>query len=208
MKKVISIVLFLALLTCMMSCSILNGSGTTPDDNPSDKQTVYERLDNMADKSYASVKVSIITTTDTAQLSANYVLTQTNVSYSIEQLNILPTDGNITGASSDFKTTLSGTAKVVNGKLVSVDGENVSLPSYSELKGNFSFDEKNFKNAVVGNDSLKADVISPSDFYGTSVDAKEMSIEVTFSNDSLIRVTVTYKTENASVKTVYDFTSL
>ena len=207
MKKLISIVLFFALLMCATSCKNMDDPEPTPDNNPSDKQTVYERLDDMADKSYVSVSVSIATTTSTAHLSAKYILTRTIVSYSIEQLNTLPTDGNITGAFSDFKTTLSGNAKIVNGKLISVDDENVSLPSYSELKGNFSFDEKNFRNAVVGNGSLKADVISPSAFYGTSVDAKEMSIDVTFSDDSLIRLTVTYKTENSSVKTVYDFVS-
>ncbi len=210
MKKLISIILFLALLTCTTSCTILSGSGNTPDTpniDPSDTQTIYERLCEMADKSYASVKLKIVTTTATAEISANYVLTKTDVTYSIEQLNTLPTDGNITGVSSNFKTEFSGTAKVENGKLITVDGDNVSFPSYSELKGSFSFNEENFRNAVVGNGSFKADVISPSAFYGTSIDAKEMSIDVTFSDDSLIRVTVTYKTENASVKTVYDFAS-
>lgn len=200
MKKIISIILFLALLMCATSCKKKDD-----DDNPSDTQTVYERLDDMADKSYSSVSVSIVTSTAKAQIFASYVLAQTDISYSIEQINALPTDGVITGTPSNFKTTLSGNAKVVNGKLVSVDGDNVSLPSYNELNGNFNFNEENLKNVVVGNGSLKADVISPSKFYGTSIDANEMSIDVTFSTDSLIRVTVTYKTENASVKTVYDF---
>ena len=208
MKKIISIILFLALLTCMMSCTISGGSGNnsdTPNNDSSDTQTIYERLNVMANKSYDSITLSIVTTTAKSEISAKYFLNKTDVTYNIEQLNTLPTDGNITDVSSKYKTKLYGTAKVENGNLVSVDGDNITLPSYSELKGSFNFNEENLKNVVVGNGSLKADVVSPSKFYGTSIDANEMSIDVTFSTDSFIRITVTYETENASVKTVYDF---
>ena len=90
----------------------------------------YDKLDDFADLNYQQIKLTIVTVTGDIQLSANYTLTQSNVSYSVEQLNMLPSNGDLTGISPEYKTTHTGFAKIVDGKVTELDGEEVNLPTY------------------------------------------------------------------------------
>ena len=163
-------------------------------------------LDDLADQDYSNIKIDIVVTTGFAELYSNYTLTQSNVVYSIERLNLLPSNGNITDLPSSYKTTVTGYALIENGQVIELDGnKDVALPSYDELKGNFNFDESNFKNAVVGTNSLEGDVVSPSQFYGADVDMSNLKVKVEYTETSLTKLTISYSTTNASVQTVYVF---
>ena len=211
MKKIIAFILTVALLVCMAACSKpkdpIHTTGGNQGNSPSATQTVYEKLDGFAALNYQKIKLDIKTVTGDIELSASYTLTKNEVTYSVEQLNLLPTDGNLTGISPDYKTVLTGTAKIVNGKVTEFGGQSVTLPSYKELKGGFSFAESNLKHTVVKNNSLTADIISPSVFYGAEVSAENMKIEVEYTEAALSRVTVTYNTEYSTVTAVYVFES-
>ena len=139
------------------------------------------------------------------QLSANYTLTQNNVSYSVEQLNTLPSNGDLTGISPEYKTTYTGCAKIVDGKVTELDGEEVIIPSYDELKGNFSFAESNFKNVTTQGRSLSADVDSPSSFYGSTVNVQNMKVIVEYTETAFSKMIITYQTDNSTVTTTYEF---
>ena len=91
-KSIIALILSIALLVCMTACSGSKDPEPTPGGNtpPSVTQTIYEKLDGLADLNYQQIKLSIVMITGDIELSANYTLTQCNVSYSVEQLNILP----------------------------------------------------------------------------------------------------------------------
>ena len=210
-KLIISIVLLFALLMYITACSGSKDPEPTPggSDTPTPpiSQTIYERLDGLADKEYKKVKVGVVTNTDDIQLSAEYVLTQYNVLYSIEQLNLLPHDGDISEIPPEYKTTISGSAIVDNGEIIILDGTNVTLPSYDELKGNFNFDESNLKNIVTESNSLKADVISPSMFYSSNVNVQNMRIDVEYSETELLKIVITYRTNYSTVTNTYEFIS-
>ena len=154
MKKIIiSILLILAILASFVACDDKgndqnneNGTDTeqtTP--NPEVVKTTYDILNELATQNYSKVKLDISTFTGDVELKASYTLTGSEVSYSVEQLNLLPSDGIIENTSPDYKATLSGSATVENGKITKIDGEAVSIPSYDELKGAFNFKESNFK---------------------------------------------------------------
>ena len=195
MKRIITILIMLSIfLMCMTACS---GNDATP--------TIYDQLDSLATKSYRSVDLRVVTTTGDVQLLANYSLTQNNISYSVEKLNTLPSDGNLAGVSPECKTTYTGSAKIVDGKVTEFDGDAVTLPSYDELRGAFNFDEVNLTNVVIQNNSLNADVTSPSSFLGSSVDAKNMEIEVEYTTEALSKVTITYQTNKSTVLVEYEF---
>ena len=213
MKKIIILLITVAmLLMCMTACSGFFDPEPTPtptppdDSNPPVTQNVYDLLNDLADQDYSNIKIDITVTTGFAELYSNYVLTQSNVVYSIERLNLLPSDGNITDLPSNYKTTVTGYALIENGQVIELDGnKDVDLPSYDELKGNFNFDESNFKNVVVGTNSLEADVVSPSQFYGADVDMSNLKVKVEYTETSLTKITISYSTTNASVQTVYVF---
>ena len=213
MKKIIiSIVLLLSLLMCMTACSgsknpepTPGGDTTTPTPPSQATETIYDKLDDFADLNYQQIKLTIVTVTDDIQLSANYTLSQSNVSYSVEQLNMLPSNGNLIGISPDYKTTRTGYAKIVDGKVTELDGEEVTLPTYDELKGNFSFAESNFKNVTTQGNSLSADVDSPSSFYGSTVNVQNMKLTVEYTETALSKIVITYQTANSTVTTTYEF---
>jgi hypothetical protein len=73
------------------------------------------------------------------------------------------------------------------------------------LKGNFNFDESNFKNIVAGNNSFEAEVISPTQFYGADVDISNLKVKVDYTDTALAKMIISYSTDNATIQTVYAF---
>lgn len=126
--------------------------------------------------------------------------------YEIERLNLLPTDENVTDLSSSYKTIISGYALIEDGKVVELDEDkDITIPFVDELKGNFNFNESNFKNVVVETNFFKADVVTPSLFYGANVDMNNLKVEVNHNETSLAKMTLSYNTLNAEIQTVYVF---
>ena len=180
-------------------------SATTPPVTPDPPApTACELLSSLAGKSYARVELTVITRTGFAELSAVYTLTQNTVSYSVEQLLPIPTDGSLP---SGYKTTLSGSARVENGTLVELDGSSVTLPTYDELTSGFHFEESNLENVVSQNGLLTADVCSPSAFYGRTVDLTDLKISVEYSETALLKMVLSYRSASADVTTTYAFGS-
>ena len=138
-------------------------------------------------------------------MNAFYVLTGNDVSYSIDQLNLLPTDNDFSHLDSNYKTTIKGSAIIKDGRVVKLNNDDVNISTFSELRGNFIFNEENFNNVIVENGYFSADVISPSDFWGMKKDVRDMKIVINYNNSALEIITITYKTSNSEVTTVYMF---
>ena len=216
MKKIIiSIILMLALLMSFVACdngdsngTPSNGNTTPPVTQPSDpEKTVYDVLNDFTKQSYKKIQLDITTLTGDIELKANYALTANKVDYSIEQLNLLPSDGNLDNISPDYKTTIQGAATIENGKVTKLDDEAVNLPEYDELKGAFDFKESYFKNVQVENGKFIADVANATAFIGTNKSISDMKIVVEYNDTTFQKVTITYKTSNSAVTTVYVFES-
>lgn len=210
-KSIIALILFVALLICMTACSEAKNSELTTDGNitasPSAAvtETTYDKLDYLTNLNYQQIRLTIVTVTGDIQLSANYILTQNYVSYSVEQLNMLPSNGNLTKIFPEYKTTHAGYARIVDGKVIELDGEGVTLPSYNELKGNFNFAESNFKNVTTQSNFLSADVVSASNFYGSRVSVQNMKVTIEYTEVALSKIVITYRTANSMVTTIYEF---
>ena len=212
MKKIIiSIILMLALLMSFVACDkgdSLNGDTTSPGTQSSEpEKTVYDVLNGLTNQSYKKIKLDITTLTGDIELKANYALSANKVDYSIEQLNFLPSDGNLENVSPDYKTTIQGSATIENGKVTKLDDEAVNLPEYDELKGAFDYKESYFKNIQTESGKFTADVVNASAFIGTDKSISDMKIIVEYNDTTFQKVTITYTTSNSSVTTVYGFES-
>ena len=172
---------------------------------PDTDKTVYEVLNDLSKQNYSKIELNITTLMGDIQLSASYVLTAHKVSYSVEQLNMLPTDGNFSNMSPEYKTTLTGTATVENGKITKLDGDKVSISEYSELKGSFYFKENNFRNIKAADGEFSADIVSASEFLGTGKNISSLKIEVKYNSSAIEKITMVYQTANSTVTTVYEF---
>lgn len=215
MKKIIiALILMLALLMSFVACSDGNtnensnteGSSqqTTPQP-PYPEKTVYDTLNELSKQNYSKILLNITTLTGDIELGANYVLKATNITYSIEQLNLLPTDGDLSNTSSNYKSTIQGTATVENGKVTKLDNVEVDIPEYDELKGAFEFKDSYFKNIQKENGKFSADVISVAEFLGNNRDISNMKVIVEYNSSAFQKITITYKTTNSTVTTVYEF---
>ena len=210
-KFIMIIITFFMLLTGMTECSGPFGPEQTTTQsadvtNPDESKVVCEVINDLSKHKYSNIEITIVTTTDFAELRSNYTLTNSYVIYSVEQLNSLPSNGNINDLSSSYKNTITGYALIKDGKVVEMDGSvDITLPSYSELKGSFNFNANNFKNVVIETNSFEADVITPAQFYGADVDMSNLKVKVEYTETSLTKITISYSTTNASVQTVYVF---
>ena len=215
-KKILAIVLSLAILTTLVSCNVffhappiettLGDQPTTGMDAQNSPKEIWEKLQELSQQKYNKVKLNIKTVTGDIELNANYTLSNTNVTYLVEQLNLLPSNGDMTNVSPNAKTTLSGSAIIKNGRVEKIDGKTVTIPSYNELRGVFNFEESNFKNVKMEKGKLTADVSSVFGFMGTSQNLRNMKIVVTYSDTALQKLEITYNTTNSTVTTVYEFT--
>lgn len=203
----------LALLMSFVACD--NGDsnekpsneGTTPPvTQPTEpKKTVYDVLNGLTKQNYKKIQLDITTLTGDIELNANYALTANKVEYSIEQLNLLPSDGNLNNASPDYKTPIQGTATIENGKVTNLDNEVVNLPEYTELKGAFDFKESYFKNIQAENGKFSADVTSVAGFLGNDRNLNDMKVVIEYNSTALESIYITYTTQNSNVTTVYSF---
>jgi len=192
----------IALLMSFVACDKGN---TDNEQSPENETTVYDTLNKLSKQSYNKIKLNITTLTGDIELKANYTLTANKVDYSIEQLNFLPSDGNLENVSPDYKTTIQGSATIENGKVTKLDDEAVNLPEYDELKGAFDFKESYFKNIQTESGKFTADVVNVSAFIGTDKSISDMKIVVEYNDMTFQKVTITYTTSNSSVTTVYGF---
>ena len=202
MKRILlSIVLIIAMLICTASCNKSNSTSPIPETS----KNVWETLQKLSQKQYDEVKLDIQTVTDDIVLNASYILANSHVTYSIEQLNLLPSNGDLTNALPEYKTTFSGLAIIKDGKVDKIDGDIVDIPSYDELVGNFNFQESSFKNIKAEDGKVTADVASAFGFMGTSKNLSDMRIVVTYSDTALHKLEISYNTTNSTVIIVYEF---
>ena len=209
-KRIISIVLMIAIMLTFSAC----GDGANVNDDwdddeaettPTPETLLYRSLNALANESYSKIKLNITTVAGDIELGAEYELTRDKVSYSVDRLNPLPDNGFVDGSSDEYKTKLTGTADIEDGKVVRINGEEVNIPEYDELKGKFTFRKAFFENVISEDGSFSADVISPSGFFDFPMYAENMKVKVEYTDSGFISIKITYRTYNSSVTTVYEF---
>lgn len=201
MKKIFLHFIFIALfLCCSVSCFDDNNNLSSGDD-----EKVWEVLQQLSEKQYSTVMLKINTITDDIELNANYTLTNNEVVYSIEQMNVISLEGEYIDIPTNAKTTFNGTATIKDGKVDKIDGDTIEIPEYSELKGTFNFNKNNFDNIIIENDMLSADVVLPSGFMGVTVNVNDMRFTVKYEDNSLNQIQIFYDTGNSKIIITYKF---
>ena len=194
--KWICFALLLGMVMCLGACQ---PSTDTPPEGTSPE--ICETLNALLKAEKNAVTVEITTVTSGMTLTAEYTATKSVITYSVERLNKLEGDE----LPEEYKTTLSGTATVENGRITRLDGDAVDLPAYDYLTGIFSIQKENLTGVVDEKGCLKAKVISPEAFLGTKVEAEEMTVSIAYTDTAITRLTVTYSTSTSTVTTVYTF---
>ena len=214
MKKIICLILLLTLAFGLISCqnnnsgnnNDSNDNNTNDGNNPVAESTYYDKLNEFSRLRYEQVNLMINLSGNGAVLNSYYELTDEEIVYSVERLNLFPTDGDFSNISPEYKMTYSGTAKVANGSILEMDGEEVILPTYDELRGSFNFKEEYFANAVNENGKFTADVVSASGFLGRDVAVQNMRCSVEYNETSFVKIVLNYIDGGVQVTSIYEFT--
>ena len=225
MKKAYMVfAVLLALLLCLSSCNSTDhdlkktdpsatassetdsegndsGTGETPD-LPQNALLSWNRAFS---GTYESVKLVITTTTEGISLTSVYDIQGDRVSYSVEQLRLLPSTGDAGSIPEDGRMVLEGTAEMRNGQLYSLNGDAVELPEYDMLCGKFSFKEEYFSNMTDTGETLVADVQSASEFLGFQAGVTDLKVTAEKQRDVPKCLELVCQTEASFVRIRYEF---
>ena len=166
-----------------------------------------EEITKLLKVDYSEVPLNVTTTTDGITLNGVYTLTfegdKTIVDYSFDKLNDLDINGD---NANGYLTTGKGSAVVENGMVVEGSAA-VELPQEVDFNG-LSFKPAFFENYSMTGAKFEADVKAPKAFLGNyRLECRNMHVTVLYSKDALIKIAITYVSENGSdVSITYLFT--
>lgn len=163
-----------------------------------------EKFNTLLDVDYDGWTLSVSTTTGDVTLNNKFVVTKetekTTIDYTLEKLNEISIEGN-----NEFKSTIRGSVTVVDGKIVSIDGEEANLDVEQLDEVSMVFKLNYFKNISLNSTTLSADVTNPSGFLGYEIDCHDMKLLAKYSDDfDYIKINYT-NTDGSSVEIKYEF---
>lgn len=138
------------------------------------------------------------------EIGENYDASKT-VSYTCEQYNtfVKNADGTYQIPSSRI-TTYTGNIKIKDGTVVERDGESLNMPIPVFTVRGLVFSTDCLTNMTFENSTFAADVTSPTDFFGTDMEAQNMKVKLTLQDNTIQIMQITYTAkDNTAVTIVY-----
>ena len=170
----------------------------------------YDVINELIKADYSSVKLEVTTTLDGESLKGEYSTTATTggykVDYRYEQLNsFAESDGDIV-IPDEYKTTYSGSATVVDGKVTSQTGDETDIPLERLTATRLSFSASYFSDVQQRDGDFFAKVTDVKGFFGQAISASNMTVTVKYTAESLNSVTIRYRSGNgAQIIMIYSF---
>lgn len=194
MKKIISVLTVLCLLV-LVFCAC---------DDLSNNQSV-SMLNEKLSEYYSGWTVKVTTLKNDVSLVNEFAVTRIgegyNIDYTVEKLNELSID-----ASTEFKTTLKGSATVKDGKITLVEGDAIDVDLSETTKIGLKFDNSYFTDILFTTTMFKANVSSPKDFFGSEINCSSMKVTASFDETNFSYIIVSYTAnDGANVTCRYDF---
>ena len=219
MKRFITILLILSILLLTTSCELLDFVNSLPsgdndptvnpdgsinyvDMTPAD----YDQINKLVTKLGTNVAIRVVSNNRGALLTAEYVISDEAVVYSVEQLNMLPEDADINKLPDSMTSTYSGVARFnESGEIVTESGEVIALPEGEVLTGKFNFNEDNFREGKRSPTGFEGEVISVSSLLGVKINVDSMKVKVDYHETAIARIVLTYVKDGATVTVTYAF---
>ena len=186
MKKIFTIVLF-TVIAVLTFCGCEKGNTNKVD---------YDMLTQKLSVDYSGWTLTVTTKKDDVTLTDKFTVkndsVQTEIEYTIETLGELSFDND-----SEFITRKSGNAVIKDGKVQTINGDEVSLDIEKLTNIGLTFKAEYFSNAVFSDTSFSATVIKPSDFMGEQLSCTNMAVSSTF-EAKFSQINITYTSDNGA----------
>lgn len=191
-KRLLVAIALILVLVCVTLAACNNYSET------------LDKINGLLDVDYSKVEITLTTKISDVTLNGKYTLTFSgdviNIVYSYDKLNEISI-----GGSNSFTTTVSGTAKMQNGVIIS-DTNQINMDAQPDFT-RFSFKQAYFRNIYATNNKFTADVRNAKSFVGGSFNGANMKVKVFFGDDSISEIDLSYiSKKGADVSVVYKFT--
>ena len=194
----------LALSVFALVACVKEPDNPTPPDPPQPQKTVYDTLNELAAKSHDSGKLTVVTTVGDDVLTSTYTLSTTadgvKVEYQIQTLASVSLDEHTT----ERIVTTSGSYVVKDGKMVQQNGQNCDIALETVSAQGIKFDKAYFAEVKESDGKFAANVTNVKGFLG-EVSATDMTVEVTYTEQAISNLVVSYTTTNATVTMTYIF---
>ena len=194
----------LALSVFALVACVKEPDDPTPPDPPQPQKTVYETLNELAAKSHDSGKLTVVTTVGDDVLTSTYTLSTTadgvKVEYQIQTLATITVDEPTT----ERIVTTRGSYVVKDGKVVQQNGQNCDIALETVSAQGIKFDKAYFAEVKESDGKFAAKVPDVKGFLG-EVSATDMTVEVTYTEQAISNLVVSYTTTNATVTMTYAF---
>ena len=191
-----------ALVACVKNPD--NPDKPNPDNPPQPTKTVYDTLNELAAKPHDNGKLTVVTTVGDDVLTSTYTLTTNadgvNVEYQIQTLSTITVDEPTT----ERIVTTSGSYVVKDGKVVQQNGKNCDIALEKVTAEGIKFDKTYFAEVKESDGKFAAKVTDVKGFLG-EVSATDMAVEVTYTEQAISNLVVSYTTTNATVTMTYAF---
>lgn len=172
----------------------------------------YKTLNELAQKDYASISLSVTTTLDGETLRGTYTSKAASngysVEYSYEKLNSFEVDGDSITVPDEYKTTCSGSLTLVSGEITEQQGDPFVFETTLLTASKLYFQAEIFTDVKTDSKTtFSAKVTSIGSFCGKSLSVSDMTIEVKYAKKNLETIEITYKADGgAQVVLNYTFT--
>jgi len=196
MKKNLSIILIVLLMSCLFALTACGEEDVIVD------KSVYQQLNDCLSANYSGLDVSVAVEQDGLSVLSTYKIEYqgvTTVNYHVEELNGFSVENNKIVVPESYKSVKEGTATYANGKITSIDGDQVDIQLDNITAKNINFSESYFENIEIGEGTLKADVKNIDAFIGTTNSGyTNVKVAVIYSTNKLTSLELSFKTMNES----------
>ena len=225
LKKLIFLTLIASLLLSMCSCSIpfldkfLGGilGGDIPGvDNPTEENNdqykpAADKINQLIYREQSYLELEICTEKNGVELFSRYwldtSLDEAQVRYSIQKLGTYRTEDGVMIPPESFIVTETGVGELMQGRLISLDGQPVNLPYVDALKAKFFIDVNSCYNFQYEEDHFFAfDCENPAQLLGCEVDTTSVRMNVEYTAEAITWMNLSYATsDGTNVSLHYQF---
>lgn len=189
---------------CFITVIAMALCGCSPS-NPTPVATEYDTLNQLVEKEYSSVTLSVETDFGDDKLSGEYSITKSGerytISYSFEQFSSF-SNGELPN---EYKTTHSGEMITQDGKVVQQSGESINIEVSDLTVSTIKFDKAYFTGIRSEDGSFKANVSNVNGFLGKTLTCTNMQVSVTYTSSHLNKMVITYVADSTNITLTYSF---
>ena len=212
-KKIIFLLVCIMIVSVMLiliSCGLMNSGSTETTTSKSETVDIYSTINALLNNVDYPITLTTKTTENGYQFMGQYVIAKTgdiySAEYSYEKASTFGfTDKDEIILPAGFKTTYTGNIKVKNGIIIEKNGaeSNVSVQMLT-AKG-FALSESALSGVKTSNNTFSAEITSFNSVTGLDVDAESASINITYTDEKITKMTLSYSTSFYKSEITYTF---